>query len=495
MPPTSAQKLVVALAETARSRGGRALLVGGCVRDHILGIEPKDLDVELFGVSEAESQRVLGSVAQHVVRVGRSFPVFKAWDDEMGAGNAVDVALPRREVKTGDRHSDFAVQVDPAMPFAEAAARRDFTINAISMDPLTGELIDPHGGVGDLRNGILRHVSDRFAEDPLRVLRGMQFCGRFGLEADPSTISFCRGLDAGEMFPERIFEEWQKFILKSKVPGKGLGFLEATGWDRHFPEVAALKGVKQDPAWHPEGDADIHTRLCLDAFAKRRVGDPEKDLRVGLAVLCHDFGKATHTQFVDGKWTSHGHAEAGAGPTATFLRRMSDQTALVDGVTVLVTNHMLPGTLHKETKSAGDPASMDHVVRRLALKLGRVGTSIDELCTVVECDKAGRPPLPEHSAGAEWLRSRAEAACVLHEKPKTLLMGRDLIDLGLRPGVGFKPVLEEAFNRQMSGEIKTHEDAVAFAQSWLARGTTDASPRFRPLPTPGGVAQNHEPGT
>ena len=195
----------------------------------------------------------------------------------MGAGNAV-TSMPRVRSRGRPALRLAVSRLNPAMPFAEAAARRDFTINGDQHGYLTGELIDPHGGVGDLRNGILRHVSDRFAEIRCgywgdAVLRAFRTGSR------PVNNLLCRGLDAGEMFPERIFEEWQKFILKSKVPSKGLGFLEATGWDRHFPEVAALKGVKQDPAWHPEGDADIHTRLCLDAFAKRRVGDPEKTAR------------------------------------------------------------------------------------------------------------------------------------------------------------------------------------------------------------------------
>jgi tRNA nucleotidyltransferase (CCA-adding enzyme) len=349
------------------------------------------------------------------------------------------------------------------MPLAEAAERRDFTINAISYDPLTREFIDPHGGVDDIKAGVLRHISPRFAEDPLRVLRGMQFAGRFNLTPHPDTVEFCRGLSADGLSSERLMEEWKKLILKAKTPSKGIRFLRDTGWDRYFPELAALKGVPQEPSHHPEGDAWVHTCHCLDAFAARRTGDEEKDLRIGLAVLCHDFGKATHTQFVNGHYQSHGHEEAGEAPTVSFMRRMTDQTELVQSVVALVVHHMRPTLLHKEVKRSGNPAIVDASVRRLALRLGREGTSIDELCLVGECDKAGRPPLPARSASVEWMRERAKAVQVLNEKPRPLLMGRDLIGLGLKPGLGFKAILEDAFNRQMNGEISSHEEAMAIA--------------------------------
>ncbi len=468
--------LVSRLALQAKSLGGRALLVGGCVRDQILGgVEPKDLDVEVFGVRQDEMSEVLRSIAPSVVHVGRAFPVWKVWDEEIGTAGAIDVALPRQEVKTGPHHTDFAVAAEPSMTFAAAAARRDFTINAIGYDPLTGEYLDPHGGIADIKAGVLRHVSPRFAEDPLRVLRGMQFAARFDLKADPGTIEFCKGLSAEGLSSERLLEEWKKLILKGKTPSRGLQFLRDTGWDRYFPEIAALRGVPQDPVWHPEGDVFTHTCLCLDAFANRRSGNEQRDLRVGLAVLLHDTGKATHTRQERGRWVAHWHEEAGGPPTEAFLRRITDQTDLIQGVRVLVERHMVPSLLHKEALKNENPESMDASVRRLAMQLGKDGVPVDELCAVVECDKAGRPPLAPESASAAWLRERASVARVLETKPKPVLQGRDLIALGMTPGVSFKSILSDAFELQLEGHLQTHEDAIAFARTRVPPITAPSS--------------------
>ena len=467
---TPAEQLAYQLAETARGAGGRALLVGGCVRDRILGESPKDLDMEVFGVREAEIDRLLAGVSPQVAKVGRSFPVWKVWSKDMSAGEAIDVALPRREIKTGRRHTDFAVISDPTISFEAASLRRDFTMNALALDPLTGEIFDPHGGRDDLARGVLRHVSPKFAEDPLRVLRGMQFAARFDLTARPETVALCSELSPDNLSSERVFDEWKKLLLKGKTPSRGLAFLRDTGWDRHFPEIAALKGVRQDPDWHPEGDVFTHTGHCLDAFAKRRTGDEVRDLRVGLAVLCHDFGKATHTRFIDGRWKSHGHEAAGEEPARRFLSRMTDQTELIHGVTVLVGNHMVPHSLHHEAKRREPVTAMDQSVRRLALRLGAQGTSIDDLGLVCACDKAGRPPLPEHCESVAWLLARAGALGVKSAAPKPLLQGRDLIALGATPGAGFKAILAAAFERQLSGDFANHDEAVSYALAQLQTG-------------------------
>jgi tRNA nucleotidyltransferase (CCA-adding enzyme) len=426
--------------------------------------------MEMFGVREGDMDRLLAAVSPQVAKVGRSFPVWKVWSEDMSAGEAIDVALPRREVKTGSRHTDFAVISDPTISFEAASLRRDFTMNALALDPLPGEVFDPHGGEGDLARGILRHVSPKFAEDPLRVLRGMQFAARFDLTASADTIALCSELTPQNLSSERLFDEWKKLLLKGKTPSRGLGFLRDTGWDRHFPEIAALKGVQQDPEWHPEGDVFTHTGHCLDAFAKRRTGDEARDLRIGFAVLCHDFGKATHTKFINGRWKSYGHEEAGEEPACRFLKRMTDQTELIHSVTALVGNHMVPHSLHHEAKLRDKVATMDASVRRLALRLGAQGTSIEDLCLVCACDKAGRPPLPEHSESVAWLEERAGGLSVTSAAPTPLLQGRDLIALGATPGVGFKAVLASAFERQLAGELTTRDDAVSFASTWLQSG-------------------------
>jgi len=465
--PIPNAELAKKIALSTKSLGGRAILIGGCVRDPFFGAQSKDTDMELFGVQENRIEGLLKSVAANVIRVEgkRSFPVWKAWAAGDGTDQAIDIALPRREVKVGSGHTDFEVTLDPSMSIADAALRRDFTINAIAFDPLTEEFIDPHGGVKDIKAGILRHISPHFAEDPLRVLRGMQFAARFNLTPDPETIGFCQKLSAEDLPKERLFEEWKKLLLKGMVPSKGLQFLRATGWaKRFFPELAALKGVPQDAVWHPEGDALTHTEHCLDAFAKRRTGDEERDIKVGFAVLCHDFGKATHTKFFDGHWRSLGHEPAGVPLAETFMRRMTDQTELIQGVQVLVGAHMAPHDLYSNAKDRGTVGVSDSAIRRLAVRLGKQHATLDELATVCECDHAGRPPLPEHNPATEWLKERAAAIKVLSEQPKPILLGRDLIGLGMIPGVGFKEVLDSTFERQLNGEIATREEAVALAR-------------------------------
>ena len=199
--------------------------------------------------------------------VGKAFGVLRI------KGQPVEIALPRTELKSGSGHKGFSVKVDPHLPFEQAAARRDFTFNALALDPLNGQLQDPFGGGKDLRNRVLRHVGPAFVEDPLRVLRGMQFVARLDLKVEPETIRLCRTVSMEGLPEERIFEEWKKLILKGKNLTAGLNFLKEVGWLSHFPELEALVGCPQDPEWHPEGGVWVHTLHCLDAFARERTGN------------------------------------------------------------------------------------------------------------------------------------------------------------------------------------------------------------------------------
>ena len=249
---------------------GRPRIVGGAVRDWLLGLEPKDFDLEVAQASFADLHRVLSPLGATDV-VGRSFGVIKL---RLSSGTEYDIALPRRESKTGAGHRGFAVEPDPTLSDAEAAARRDFTINALAWDPIAHALIDPHGGEADLHARRLRHTSPAFVEDPLRVLRAMQLAGRFDLTLDPATAALCRSIAPtfAELPVERIWHEWAKWAEKSAAPfgrpSAGLRALADTGWLAHFPELAALAGCPQDPEWHPEGDVFAHTGHCCDALAR-----------------------------------------------------------------------------------------------------------------------------------------------------------------------------------------------------------------------------------
>ena len=438
------------MCELVRQAGGRALLVGGAVRDSARGLPAKDLDIEVYGINAPTLQALL---SRHfdINLVGEAFGVIKI------QGVSIDVALPRRESKQGRGHRGFTIDSDPSMDPVEAASRRDFTINAISLDPLTGEVLDPYDGLNDLSRGVLRHVSTQFGEDPLRVLRGMQFAARFDFEVSPETIEICRTLELEGLAAERIFDEWKKLILFGIRPSRGLTFLRDCEWIRHFPELLALIDCPQEPEWHPEGDVWIHTLHCMDAFAERRVNDEREDLIVGLAVLCHDLGKPATTKKENGRITSKDHSTVGEGLTQTFLTRMTNEQTLIDEVVPLVSTHLSPMMLFKA--KAGDGA-----VRRLARKVGR----IDRLVRVAYADMLGRPPLQVDTFEAgDWLTERACALEVESSAPKPIVMGRHLIQLGLKPGANFGPILEACFNAQIEGEFETLEDGIAFSKEYI----------------------------
>jgi hypothetical protein len=245
-PMTSGRCLIACAARKAGPR-----LVGGGVRDWLLGIASKDFDVEVGDMTLEELHRALLPFGSTDV-VGRSFGVIKLRHN----GLEYDFSLPRRESKTGAGHRGFAVEPDPSLSDHAAAARRDFTINAIAYDPFSGAVIDPYNGQADLSARILRHTSAAFVEDPLRVLRAMQLAARFDLSLAPETAQLCQSISAAftELPVERIWAEWEKWAVKSIKPSRGITVLEATGWLNHFPEIAALRGCTQEPEWHPEGD-------------------------------------------------------------------------------------------------------------------------------------------------------------------------------------------------------------------------------------------------
>lgn len=441
---------VLRVCALVRDAGGRAWLVGGGVRDAARGLPVQDADLEVFGLAPDALQATLGS-AFALELVGRSFGILKL------KGLPVDVGLPRREVKTGAGHRGFSVEADPHLPLEAAAARRDFTVNAVYLDPLTEEVADPHGGLDDLARGVLRHTSAAFGDDPLRVLRGMQLAARFDLEPAPATVAVCRGMEPEGLATERVFEEWRKLLVLGRTPSRGLRFLADTAWLRFYPELAALRGVPQDPRHHPEGDVWVHTLHALDAFADERLDEPGEDLVVGLAVLCHDLGKAGRTTVeADGRIRSLGHEQLSVALTRSFLARLSDRRRLVEQVVPLVAAHGHPAQLH------GAQAS-DAAVRRLADRAGR----LDRLVRVARADAFGRPPLPRVYPAGEWLLERAAALGVLAAPPAPLVQGRHLVALGAVPGPDFRRVLDACYEAQLEGEIATEAEGVAHARVLL----------------------------
>ncbi|MEC8649878.1 MAG: HD domain-containing protein [Verrucomicrobiota bacterium] len=445
------KEAINALAKGVKKAKGRVLIVGGSVRDGLLGICPKDIDIEVYGVSINDLERILVGKFR-IDLVGKSFGVFILKDLQ------IDISIPRRESKIGLKHTDFKIVGDPSLSPLYAAARRDFTINSISLDPLNGEIIDPYNGCSDLSNKLLRHVSSAFIDDPLRVLRGMQLIARYGLSVDSTTIELCRTLKPSHLPKERLWEEWKKLILLGNDISLGLEYIRACGWLKHFPELEALVGCEQDPEWHPEGDVWKHTGHCMDAFAKQRIEDPWEDLIVGLAVLCHDFGKPK-TTYVDKEHRirSPQHEIEGVPIARNFLNRLTNQKLVAAEVLPLVELHMRPLALYKG--KAGDAA-----IRRLAASVQRV----DRLVRVSCADQLGRPPINKKQfPEGEWLLKRTEALNIQSNAPKPLLMGRHLISLGMKPGLNFNTYLKIAYEAQLDGAFSDTTEAIEFIKSKL----------------------------
>ncbi len=449
----------------ALRRSGRPYLVGGCVRDVLLGRAPKDFDVEVFGVEWETLLRALAPWGPTDI-VGRSFGVVKV---RLGERD-YDFSLPRREMKSGAGHRGFAIEPDAGMSEREASARRDFTINALLFDPFGSRVLDFHGGREDLERRILRHTSAAFVEDPLRVLRGFQLAARFAMEMAPETVRLCASMaDAfAELPKERIWGEWEKFATQAARPSSGLRTLKQTTWLRHFNELAATDGVDQEPAWHPEGDVFTHLSHCLDALvelAEWKEATARERCILSFAVLAHDLGKATTTVRTERagamRWTSAGHDHAGGPLAESFLERLGSPLEIRPVVRRLVECHHV----HQSWPLDGPSAA---AARRLSHRL--MPATIQQLLGVLMADHLGRPPLrsEETALRIERLREAARGLSLERAAPEPLVKGRDLIALGMTPGPGFRPLLHAAYEAQLDGGFSTREEGLAWVKQRVA---------------------------
>jgi len=411
-----------------------AMIVGGFVRDEIKGVPCSDIDIEVYGCHLERIERVLGFQGFKVDAVGKAFGILKV-------DNEIDVSVPRRENKIGVGHRGFAMEPDTGMSVKDAAARRDFTMNSLAMDS-DGTIHDHFDGIQDIECGRLMHTSPAFSEDPLRVLRGMQFASRFDMWMDPATRALCAEMDLSELPKERIWAEWKKWA-GGRFPSKGLWLLADCS---QLPlELWDLKGCPQDPVWHPEGDVFVHTCHVVDQAARLAVNLPETDRLVLLfAALCHDLGKPATTEFIDGHWRARGHCEAGVEPSRVFLERIGAPQWLIDAVAPLIVEHLV---------HAGGPLS-DRGVRRLAVRLDP--SNIGMLTLLAEADHCGRPPLA-HGSPLEGLAERALIMLIEDGKPEPIVMGRHLIALGMEPGPAMGVLLAEYFEAQLDGEFDDME--------------------------------------
>src|SRR6266850_2364970 len=459
------RELVRILKETPELE--QAFVVGGCVRDWLLGCPIKDRDIEVFGLDYNRLSTALSRWGKTDL-VGRSFGVVKL---TLPNGPTFDFTIPRRDSKVAPGHKGFEIDFDSSIPPEEAAARRDFTINSLMFNPRSKQLLDFFGGESDLRSGILRHTGPAFVEDPLRVLRGMQFAARFNLSADPKTLALCRSIKASfsELPSERVRDEWFKWAAKSTVPSAGLRFLVETEWIDHFPELKALRGSLQDPGWHPEGDVFVHTAHCCDALvnlAEWQQADEETRIVLSFAILTHDFGKpeSTHQAVQDGEMRiiSPGHEEAGVPLAESFLARFRAPNAIIERVLPLVRAHM--SHLQEVT---------DRSVRRLSKRLEP--ENINHLCVVMTADAFGRPPRPQKVPRVvQALQAKAAELKVESDAPKPILQGRDLVKLGMKPGPQMGALLKKGYDAQLEGKFFTLPEAM----EWLANEVSNEAPEL-----------------
>lgn len=438
------QKLAGKIAAVLRKEGYTALLAGGCVRDLLLGRTPKDFDIATNARPE-EVQRIF----PHTVPVGAQFGVILVVEQ----GQSFEVATFRADGAYIDgRRPESVVFSSPE----EDAARRDFTINGMFLDPATNEVLDFVGGRADMDRRVVRAIGDapaRFSEDKLRMLRAIRFSAELGFAIDPATWDALQksASEIHSVSAERIRDEFFKILAG---PQRVIGFdlLDASGLLKEIlPEVEALKGCEQPPQFHPEGDVFVHTRIMLELLPD------EVSTPLVLAVLFHDIGKPpTFARDADGRIRFNGHEHVSAEMTNAILRRLRCSNELIDATVEMVRNHMA----FKDVQH----------MRVATLKRFLSRDTIEDELELHRVDCASSHGMLDNY---EFLHRRREEFANEPLAPTPLLTGRDLIALGLKPGPQFKSILHDAMTRQLEGEFPSREDAL----QWLASAyRPDAAP-------------------
>ena len=447
------------LATAVRAHGGNAYYVGGYVRDRLLNIENKDIDIEVHGVNAQTLASILDTLGERV-SFGESFGIFAL------KGYGIDIAMPRKERAIGMGHRDFETFTDPFIGTYEAAKRRDLTIGALMMDILTEEITDHFGGVRDLESGILRHVcTETFTEDPLRVLRLAQFAARFQFAPAEETLALCRKMPLSHLSRERVCEELRKALMKAEKPSVFFEVLrKADRLEEWFGELNALIGVEQNPAHHAEGDVFTHTMMVLDEAAKYRaeVSDPFGFM---LSALCHDFGKAVCTQVIDGKICSRGHETIGLPIVERFLRRLTNETKLISYVLNLTEHHMRPNAIAAFGSSPKATNKMYDSVR-----------APKDLFFFAKCDHFGKISTVPSVFHETFLLERLRLYEELMRKPH--VMGKDLIAAGLTPSPHFAELLAHAHKLRLAGISKEEalKQTLAYERE-LRKKSSESIPR------------------
>lgn len=463
---TFTDKVLITTLQEIVKGGFVPVLIGGCVRDKFMGIDPKDIDVEVHGCTIDELEKLLSKLGK-VDSVGKAFGILKFKKD----GVEFDFSVPRKENRLGVGHKDFSVSFEP-MTKEEAALRRDFTFNAMGFDPLTNTLFDFFGGLEDLKNGIIRHTSDKFREDSLRVLRGLQFQSRMGFEVAPETFEIMRemSLELKHLPKERLCEEFMKWAIKGKHPEMIFDFLRNSGAMVVIPELGLLKDTEQDPIWHPEGNVENHTKLTMTRMleiCEREgiVGDERADERAKfmLTMLFHDIAKPQTTEHEEkgGRIcvTSKGHEGLGAVMTEEILNRIGIKPVLVEQIVKLIKFHLV----HINIFSINSLSSRKKALLRLSKNIHP--STIRDLLLVVEADALGRDNVDEERINKvrteiDEVWNLANTLHVTTNQRKSILMGRHLKELGMKPGLQFGVILKDADEAQDNLEFTTLKGAM-----------------------------------
>ncbi len=429
------------IAEAVSRQGGTAYYVGGYVRDQLRGAGNKDIDIEIHGISPLALEEILDSLGNRL-EMGESFGIYGL------SGYEIDIAMPRKEEKCGRGHRDFHISVDPFIGTKKAAMRRDFTINAIMQNILSGEVIDHFGGQEDLKKGTIRHVDAKtFAEDPLRVLRAAQFAARFGFFVAEETISLCRAMPLQELSRERIMGELEKALLKAAMPSAFFTTLrEMEQLHIWFPEVRELIGIPQNPQFHPEGDVWTHTMQVLDKAAAYR-SLSKNPLGFMLTALTHDFGKIVCTEEIDGILHAYGHEKKGVPVAEVFLHRITKEHALIRYVKNMVLLHMKPHIL------AADKASVKATNKMYDQSLDPEALIYFSFADGGERDRA-------------FLEERLSVFREYMSRP--YVTGQDLMEAGLQPGEAFSEYLAYAHKLRLAGVKK--EEALKQTLAYQIKG-------------------------
>ncbi len=434
------------IASAVSFAGGQTYYVGGFVRDQIIGRENKDIDIEVHGIPPHVLIDILGNIGEPLM-MGASFGIIGMRHYE------IDISMPRSGNRVNENAGDFETFADPFIGPEKAAARRDFTMNAMMQDVLSGEILDFYGGLDDLHRRLIRHVDDKtFAEDPLRVFRAAQFAARFDFEIAEDTQELSSKIDVSKISSERIMGELEKVLLKSKCPAVFFAYLrkmkQLSCW---FPEAEALIGVEQNPVYHPEGDVWNHTMQVLDQAAALR-DEASESLWFLLSALCHDMGKAITTTFDEERIHAYGHDREGVKPVQRFLDRITNEEKLIKYVLNMTELHMQPNQkydnrAHKKAFFKMFDASICPADLLLLAKADSLGRSAPDTDTTRLIER--------YSETEKFLRDMLAEYNELMSRP--YLMGRDLLEAGVEPGPQIGKALEFAHKLRLAGLSKEEQ--------------------------------------